>query len=363
MKKFILFTFVFIALLACSQNKYTVSGSISGVSEGDSVMICEVVDGNSLFPIDTAIVSNGKFIFKGETDTSDIHVLAFYIDDQMATCSFFLEPGNIKINYVDGIQTIGGTSTNNSFQAFYNDAEKLNQSAMDLDQRLNEASQNNQDLSLLQLEMTGLQNQYKAIVASSIKDNPDNAFGVRQLIDSYSMFEPEELDELIKNLEPKYGDNEYIAQLREMANEQLRTSTGQQYLDFETETIDGKMVKLSDYVKNNKVVLLDFWASWCAPCINEIPSLKEVYSAYNSKGFEIVSVSVDQELDEWKRAVKEHSLAWPQLIDLQESELSPAYLYSVRAIPSTFLIDSEGKIIARGLRGAQIEELIKELLK
>ena len=131
----------------------------------------------------------------------------------------------------------------------------------------------------------------------------------------------------------------------------------------ETETIDGKMVKLSDYVKNNKVVLLDFWASWCAPCINEIPSLKEVYSAYNSKGFEIVSVSVDQELDEWKRAVKEHSLAWPQLIDLQESELSPAYLYSVRAIPSTFLIDSEGKIIARGLRGAQIEELIKELLK
>ncbi|HZK03422.1 MAG TPA: TlpA disulfide reductase family protein [Bacteroidaceae bacterium] len=362
MKKNLLFAFVSIALLACSQNKYTVSGIVSGVDEGDTVMICEIVNGNSLFPIDTAIVSNEKYIFKGETDTSEIHILVFYIDDQMATCSFFLEPGNITVNYANGIQTVGGTKTNNSFQKFYDKAEELNQIAMDLEQRLSEASQNNQDLSLLQIEMTTLQDKYKAIVASSIKDNSKNSFGVRQIIDAYSMFEPEELDELLKSLEVKYGDNEYIIQLREMTNQQLNTSTGQQFIDFETETINGEVVKLSDYVKNNKVVLLDFWASWCAPCINEIPYLKQTYDSYKNRGFEIVSVSVDQDLDEWKEAVKNHSLTWPQLIDLQDSELSPAFIYSVRAIPSTFLINGDGEIIARGLRGAQIEEILKELL-
>lgn len=121
-------------------------------------------------------------------------------------------------------------------------------------------------------------------------------------------------------------------------------------------------LSLSSVIAKNKYVLLDFWASWCGPCMGEVPNLKAAYKKYKSKGFEIVSVSVDDDQDAWKKAISDNGMDWIQLLDSDERESSASLVYGVRSIPSTFLIDSEGTIIERNLRGGELEEKLKELL-
>ena len=111
-----------------------------------------------------------------------------------------------------------------------------------------------------------------------------------------------------------------------------------------------------------KVVLLDFWASWCKPCRMENPNVVRLYKEYNPKGFEVFSVSLDDNADRWKAAIKQDGLLWPNHVsDLKGWQSEPAQLYMVRSIPQTFLVGKDGKIIAMGLRGAQLEQKLKEL--
>ena len=126
---------------------------------------------------------------------------------------------------------------------------------------------------------------------------------------------------------------------------------------------EGKIVKLSDYVGKGKVVLVDFWASWCGPCRREMPNLVETYAKYKGKNFEIVGVSLDQDGAAWKEAIKKMNMTWPQMSDLKFWQSEGAQLYAVNSIPHTVLIDGSGKIIARGLHGEELQAKIAEAVK
>lgn len=141
------------------------------------------------------------------------------------------------------------------------------------------------------------------------------------------------------------------------------TAVGQKFTDFEMQTPEGKTVKLSDYVGKGKVVLVDFWASWCGPCRREMPNLVEAYAKYKNKNFEIVGVSLDQSADAWKEAIKKLNITWPQISDLKYWNCEGAQLYAVSSIPHTVLIDGEGTILARGLHGDELQEKIAEAVK
>ena len=135
------------------------------------------------------------------------------------------------------------------------------------------------------------------------------------------------------------------------------------FVDFEMQTPEGKTVKLSDYVGKGKVVLVDFWASWCGPCRREMPNLVETYAKYKGKNFEIVGVSLDQDGAAWKEAIKKLDMTWPQMSDLKFWQSEGAQLYAVNSIPHTVLIDGSGKIIARGLHGEELQAKIAEAVK
>ena len=124
-----------------------------------------------------------------------------------------------------------------------------------------------------------------------------------------------------------------------------------------------KGVKLSDYAGKGKLVLVDFWASWCGPCRREMPNLVELYKQYKNKNFEIVGVSLDQNGDSWKAAIKQLNITWPQMSDLKYWECEGAQLYAVSSIPHVVLIDGEGTIVARGLHGEELQQKVAELLK
>ncbi len=129
--------------------------------------------------------------------------------------------------------------------------------------------------------------------------------------------------------------------------------------DFTQQTPDGKDLKLSDL--RGKVVLIDFWASWCGPCRRENPNVVKVYSKYKEKGFEILGVSLDNNRERWLQAIEQDGLMWQHVSDLKYWQNEVAQLYSVRSIPHTILLDAEGKIIARNLRGPALEEKLAEI--
>ena len=366
MKRILFVAFATILLAACGKNSYKIKGQIEGVEDG-TVMTLSILEYGGLTDLDSAVVKGGKFTITGKTDTAQVAVLTYLLDDMMRGCQFYLEQGNIEvlIDAEGGHQFVGGTPNNDAFQEFYDNTEVLEEEAEEIEDKIRVTLATQGDASEFYAQMGDLQDRFTALLAQSIEDNADKIYGYQQLMDNYSMLEPEDVMRLLEKLAPTFGGDIVFMQLTALTTSQLATSLGHPYIDFEGALLDKKygfdaQAKLSDYVAKNKVVLLDFWASWCTPCLNEIPNLKAAYNKFKSKGFEIVSVSVDDGTDEWIQAVKDNGMNWVQLWNGEDMENSAAVKYSISAIPSTFLIDSEGTIIGKNLRDKELEAALED---
>lgn len=137
---------------------------------------------------------------------------------------------------------------------------------------------------------------------------------------------------------------------------------GQPFADLTMNDMEGKSVSLSDWAGKGKYVLVDFWASWCAPCRQEMPNVKANYEKYKSKGFEVIGVSFDSRANDWKAAVGQMGLEWPQMSDLKGWESEGAKVYGIKSIPANVLLDGEGKIVGVDLRGEALGQRLEELL-
>ena len=169
--------------------------------------------------------------------------------------------------------------------------------------------------------------------------------------------------EVITALHNKYPDHLIVKDRWNYMNSPAsKVAIGAIAPDLEYPDPDGKMRKLSDL--RGKVVLLDFWASWCGPCRRENPNVTKIYAQYHDKGFEVFSVSLDSDAASWKRAIETDKLVWPNHVsDLKKWQSQAAATYGVRSIPSTFLLDKEGRIVQRDLRGADLERAVKQLVE
>lgn len=145
--------------------------------------------------------------------------------------------------------------------------------------------------------------------------------------------------------------------------ERKATTVGNSFKDFESKTVDGKDIRFSELVEKGKVTLLDFWASWCIPCIQESKELKELYKTYHEKGFNIVSVSLDTDKQKWLHAIQKHELPWTHISTLKGFKDPGAIEYAVQAIPYIILIDRDGNIINQNQHGDILHNAIKEQFK
>lgn len=155
------------------------------------------------------------------------------------------------------------------------------------------------------------------------------------------------------------GDQQFVAAINQVIAQRAAQATGAEAPDFSAPTPEGGTMKLSDL--RGKVVLIDFWASWCRPCRMENPNVLKAYNKYRGKGFEILGVSLDDTKAKWEAAIQQDGLVWKHVSDLQGWRSAPAQLYGVSSIPATVLLDKEGKIIARNLRGPALEEKLAEI--
>ncbi len=345
MKKLI---YLFVSAFICAScnggnNGYTVTGTVEGAVDGDVVYLAKI-ENRQLVKVDSAIITNSLFTFTGQQDT----VANYSVFCQPAetgkglAMDFFLENGKIQLSLSAEEQSARGTFHNDIYQEIREQQKAVAAKGKDDD-----------EIEDLTVELN----------KEKIKENIDNYVGVHLLKGNYYYMDVEELDPLMSQIPTEYANDATIVRIKENVEKLKKTAVGQPFTDFEMNTPEGEPVKLSDYVGKGKVVLVDFWASWCPPCRREMPSLVELYANYKNKNFEIVGVSLDRDAESWKKGIQDLNITWPQMSDIKFWDCEGAKLYAVSSIPHTVLIDGDGIIIARNLHSEALKEKLDEILK
>ena len=186
--------------------------------------------------------------------------------------------------------------------------------------------------------------------------NKDSFWGPLMMI-SFTSYLSEDMKPWYEALSPAAKQSYYGQKVKEELYPAGKEGT--KVPDFKVKDKTGKEVSLSALRQGKKYVLIDFWASWCNPCRKEIPNLKKLYAQYSGKGFEIVSISIDQKKADWEKALKEEGLTWPNFLD----ETGVAALYKVKFVPTMYLITADGVTVGENLRGEALATKLKELFQ
>lgn len=359
------------ACVNAGQNEENRSGfsfsASTNLAEKSLVVMSKMTD-KKLEVVDSTYVTKGKFEFKGESADESILYYITFGNVQPPGIPVIMEEGakvKAEINKMDkwyDLELSGGVHNGSMLKLYelYSGYEKtlaaFNTEVAQID-----------PATVTQELRTSTTQKYNAIIKQRLSDirtfiKTEPASPATYFAAKYLFQKPEQ--ELIilaaDKMEKELPSSSYTTNLVSLKSQLGPTVVGAMAPDIELQTPEGEMLKLSSL--RGKVVLIDFWASWCGPCRRENPNVKRIYDMYKDRGFEIYGVSLDNNADRWKAAIAKDGLTWPHVSDLKGWQSSAAQLYGVRGIPATFLIDEEGRIIKTNFRSHELAGLLEQAL-
>jgi len=348
-----------------SDSSYTITGRISGVDSGWVYLINRQIENDSP---DSAQIKNGLFGFTGKLTAPSFCLLGIVNRGQKEfRLGFFLENGQINITgNKDSLDEalVSGSATQDEYRQFIASRKPLDEEGEKLG-RLYESIHAKNDKRLsdsIEKVYGAYDGKVKEFVKQYAKSHPSSIIAAMQLYENFS-YNPDavELEKLYNGLDTSVMKSFFGNKIKDVLDVAKKTAIGQNAPDFVMNDTGGKPLSLNSF--KGKYVLLDFWASWCGPCRRENPALVKTYREYHQRGFDILSVSLDDNKEKWLAAVSEDHLNWSHVSDLKGWQNSAAKLYGIQAIPMNFLVDKQGRIIAKGLRGEDLGKKISEIIK
>ena len=362
MKKYLIFGLM-IAVFACTQQEgFKINVNLDG-AEGK--VLLEQRAAGAWVPVDTADIVDGKAVLTGEVSIPGDYYLS--VMGKRGKTIVFVENKNITITgQADSLNQIkvSGSKTHDDYQVVQDQITKLSDEYMAIYQNSRQAAASGDTAQARQLmdKVNELYENTNKIQEDFVKNHPASfatPFFLRNI--QYNK-DVNELDNLVSNLDPKLDVSPTIADLKERIGKMKKVAVGQTAPDFTQDDPDGNPVTFSDVYSKNKYTLVDFWASWCGPCRGENPNVVAVYNEYKDKGFGVFGVSLDQDKAAWLKAIEDDHLDWPQVSDLAYWGNAAAQKYAINSIPSSLLVDQNGKIVAKNKRGDELRATVSELL-
>jgi thiol-disulfide isomerase/thioredoxin len=357
-----IFLLLFSSALFAQEKKFTITAEFKGGEDNSKLYLTHKY--NDEFLVDSAVIQKEKAVFKGTTPEPNMYWITKNKNENPALI-FFVDGGNVTITGRSdslGKAMVKAGKTQEDYKQAMANLSKFNNQKSDFLKRFQQCNSRGDQAGAKKIQDSAYQNERNYIrqVVNFIKKNPDSNVG-GYLIFSSAFDWPTipEYDTLYNALSAKVKNGKFGKLALDKVNSLKGTTIGYPALEFAQADPDGKKVKLSSF--KGKYVLVDFWASWCGPCRAENPNVVSAYKKYHDKGFEIFGVSLDDNKTKWMAAVEKDKLTWPQVSDLKGWQNEAAKAYGVTSIPFNLLIDKEGKILAKGLRGAELEAALAKI--
>lgn len=366
MKKLIASTLVvafLFSIVSCNKKKagFTIEGTISGADT--AWVLLKKREEGKLITADSAQVKEGKFAFNGKVDMPEMFYLM--IKDVQGGFPFFIENAPITLKVAaDSLDKtlVTGSVTNDAFTAYQKDVSAYRLKKEELYELLMKAEEAMDTLSSKKLETVydSVDNAQNAFTKDYILKNGKSVVSAYLALSNAYIFSYEDLKAINKIMDPTIAESKYVKKLAERETILANVQIGQPAPDFTMNDTLGNPVSLNSF--KGKVVLVDFWASWCSPCRAENPNVVKAFKKYGSKGFTVFGVSLDKDKGKWIAAIAKDGLAWTHVSDLVGWENAAAQQYGVMSIPANFLLNKDGKIIGTGLRGEDLEKKLEEVV-
>ncbi|MFZ4862914.1 redoxin domain-containing protein [Sphingobacterium sp. Mn56C] len=340
------------AFVAAQAGKFTIQGKTDKVVNGKIYLHWFNLDSGKR--VDSSAVVKGRFAFRGSVGQVETGQLLYKVGDRQYSAVFYLEPGTIKITLLSGkdFPQLGGTPLNRDYHIFYGMLDEMLHRVNAGRSGQRPYDQFNKEIQPEKLLL--LQRYSKRYSASRVFLDQVNMYSIKSA-------DADGTEGLWRSLAPQLQQTEMGMQILSRVKGMRSAKIGDPAPDFTLPDKDGNSVSLHDF--KGKYVLLDFWATWCGPCLAEMPNVKAMYDRYKDKGFVVVGVSLDRQdtKAKWLTMIADYQYNWVQLSDLKFWNSEAALRYNVNSVPTNYLIDPSGKVIAKNVKEQALRDKMDEI--